>query len=100
MANALAGVWVCFSLSVTIMVIRLILGRKCRVKWDAGDSLTVVAIILSVARIPLMHVTILWKTNKFSEDYRHTHNFSDLEIYHREMGSKFTLAARVLYIAM
>jgi hypothetical protein len=82
------------------MILRLILGRKCRVKWDVGDSLTVFAIILSVARIALTHVTILWKTNRFSEEYRKTHHFSDLEIYQREIGSKFTLAARLIYIFM
>ena len=100
MANALAGVWVFFSLSVSIMILRLILGRKCRVKWDIGDSLTVFAIILSVARIALTHVTILWKTNRFSDEYRQTHHFSDLEIYQREIGSKFTLGARLIYIFM
>jgi hypothetical protein len=100
MANALAGVWIFTITSVAIMILRLILGRKCKVKWDIGDSLTVAAIVFSAARISLVHVTILWKTNRITEEYRDTHLFSKLEIYQREMGSKFTLAGRVLYIWM
>jgi hypothetical protein len=82
------------------MVIRLVLGRVCKQKFDLGDRLTVAAIVFSLARIAFTHVIIIWGTNNISDKYRDTHHFSRLEIYHREIGSKFTLVARSLYILM
>ncbi|KAL5313082.1 hypothetical protein ACEPPN_019509 [Leptodophora sp. 'Broadleaf-Isolate-01'] len=82
------------------MVVRLAMGRYCETKWDAGDSLTAVAIFLSIARIAFTHVLIIWKTNNVSDTYQATHMFSQQEIYRREIGSKFTLIARCLYISL
>lgn len=82
------------------MIIRLVLGRVCSQKFDLGDRLTVAAIVFSIARIAFTHVIIIWGTNNMNDKYRETHHFSSLEISHREMGSKFTLVARSLYILL
>lgn len=98
--NSLAAIWIFCGLAIVIMAIRLILGRVCRQKFDIGDRLTVAAIAFSLARIAFTHVIIIWGTNNVSNEYRDTHHFSRLEIYHREMGSKFTLVARSLYVLL
>jgi hypothetical protein len=98
--NSLAAIWIFCGLSVVIMFIRLVLGRVCRQKFGLGDQLTVAAIVFSLARIAFTHVIIIWGTNNISNKYRDTHQFSRLEIYHREIGSKFTLVARSLYILL
>jgi heme/copper-type cytochrome/quinol oxidase subunit 4 len=98
--NSLAAIWIFCGLAVVIMVIRLILGRLCKQKFDIGDRLTVAAIVFSLARIAFTHVIILWKMSNVTDEYRHSHHFSSTEIYHREMGSKFTLVARSLYILL
>jgi ABC-type polysaccharide/polyol phosphate export permease len=98
--NSLATAWILCGLAITIMVIRLVFGRLFKQKFDTGDQLTVAAIVFSIARIAFTHVIIIWGTNNISDAYRNTHQFSKLEIYHREMGSKFTLVARSLYILL
>jgi hypothetical protein len=98
--ESLVEIWVFCILTIVIMVIRLILGRICRQKFDMGDRLTVAAIIFSLARIAFTHVIIIWKTSNVSDEFRETHHFTSLEIYHREMGGKFTLVARSLYILL
>ena len=100
MSDPLATIWTCCSLAILIMATRLLMGRYCKTKWDAGDSLTALAIFCSIARIAFTHVLILWKTNNVSDEYRATHRFTQQEIFHREMGSKFTLIARSLYISL
>jgi hypothetical protein len=100
MTDSLVVVWVCCTLAIVIMATRLILGRYCRAKWDAGDSLTVLAIFCSMARIAFTHVIIVWKTNNVSDEFREIHHFTEHEIYMREIGSKATLVARTLYISL
>lgn len=101
MATAgLVAIWLCSSLSLLIMVSRLVLGRFFGQKFDVGDGLTVTAIFFTLVRTPLAHVVIVWGTNNLSAAYRETHQFGSLEIYHREIGSKFTLVARTLYIIL
>ena len=98
--DSLVAVWVLCSLAIAIMVIRLVLGRICRQKFDMGDGLTVAAIFFSLARIAFTHVIVIWKTSNVSDEFRETHHFTGLEIYHREIGSKFTLVVRSLYILL
>jgi hypothetical protein len=98
--NTLVAIWIFCGLAIVIMAIRLILGRMCKQKFDAGDQLTVAAIVFSLARIAFTHVIIIWNTSNVSDEYRAAHHFSSTEIYHREMGSKFTLVARSLYILL
>jgi hypothetical protein len=98
--DPLVAIWMFCSVAIVIMVIRLILGRLCRQKFDIGDQLTVAAIVFSLARIAFTHVIIIWKTSNITDEYRETNHFTSLEIYHREMGAKFTLVARSLYILL
>ena len=98
--DALATVWVCCSLAIIIMTTRIFIGRYCRSKWDFGDSLTVVAVFLSMARIAFTHVIIVFGTNNVDDAFRDTHEWTDREIWMREVGSKSTLVARCLYISL
>jgi hypothetical protein len=100
MAESLVTVWVCISLAIVIMVSRLLAGRFCKSKWDIGDSLTVIAIFCALVRIAFTHVILIWMTNNISIGYRESHVFGAGEVYRREMGAKFTLVARCLYIVL
>lgn len=93
-------VWVCFLLAIIIMAVRLIGGRWAKQKPDIGDALTLAAILLSLARIGFTHVIVLWKTNNVDENLQARFPLSAEEMYHREIGSKFTLVARCLYISL
>lgn len=93
-------VWVCFLLAIVIMALRLIGGRWVKQKPDMGDALTLAAIFLSLARIAFTHVIVLWKTNNVNEEVSSSFPLSPEDAYHREIGSKFTLVARCLYITL
>ncbi|CZT13029.1 uncharacterized protein RAG0_16640 [Rhynchosporium agropyri] len=98
--DALSVVWACCSLAVVIMLARLVMGRYCKTKWDSGDSLTAVAIVCVCILIAFTHVLIIWGTSNVADEYRKTHHFTQREILEREMGSKFTLVARVFYVIL
>lgn len=98
--NTIATVWVCISLSILIMLARLILGRMCKKRFDAGDALTCAAIFLSLARIVFTHVIVIWKTNNIypSLGVQGIEAIGREGVRRRVVGSKFTLVARCLYI--
>lgn len=98
--NALVVVYLCITFAIILMLTRLVLGRVCKSKWDAGDSLTVVAIVLSIARIAFTHLIVVWKTNNVDDVFRDTHVWTAGEIDRREVGAKLTLGARCLYICL
>lgn len=100
--HTIAVVWVCCLLSILIMTARLLLGRACKKKFDVGDALTCVAIFLSFARIAFTHVIVLWKTNNIypSLGQAGIAALGSEGIRQRELGSKFTLVARTLYITL
>jgi hypothetical protein len=84
------------------MLARLLLGRWCKKKFDAADALTCVAIFLSVTRITFTHVIVLWGTANISPSL----GVAGIErlgregVRQRELGGKFTLVARCLYILL
>lgn len=100
MVDALATVWACCVLAIFIMSLRLILGRYSRVKWDWGDTLTAVAIVLSMARIAFTNLIVVWGTNNLDEATRAKIDWTEREVYRREVGGKATLVARCLYISL
>lgn len=98
--RTLATVWVCTLLSILIMLARLVLGRWCKKKFDVADLLTCVAIFFSVARIAFTHVIIIWGTANISPSLGEAGllELGSERVREREMGGKFTLVARCLYI--
>jgi hypothetical protein len=100
--HTLATVWICCLFSIVIMTARLVLGRMCRKKWDTGDSLSCLAIFLIFARISFTHVIVLWGTNNIYPDLGKAGlvEIGEQEVRRRELGSKFTLVARCLYIIL
>ena len=98
--NPLVVVYLCITFAILLMLTRLVLGRICKSKWDAGDSLTVAAVFMSMARIALTHMIVVWKTNNVDDAFRDTHHWTVGEIERRELGAKLTLGARCLYICL
>ena len=98
--NALVVVYLCIFCAIILMLTRLILGRICKSKWDAGDSLTVAAVIMSLARIAFTHIIVIWKTNNIDDADRDHDVWTALELERMEIGSKLTLGARCLYICL
>jgi hypothetical protein len=100
MDPTIIALWACCLISILIMGARLFLGRWCKKKFDIGDALTVVAIIFVLAHIALSHVVLLWKTNDISPSLGDIHKLSNEELRQRELGSKFTIVQRCLYISL
>jgi hypothetical protein len=100
MSSNLVAVWVLSWISILIMCVRLFLGRWYKKKFDMGDALTVAAIFFTLARIPFAHIVVLWRTNNISPSSGDIQKLSNDEIRHREIGGKFTLVQRCLYITV
>lgn len=98
--NALVVVYLCITFAILLMLTRLVLGRVCKSRWDTGDSLTVVAVVFSIARIAFTHLIVVWKTNNVDDAFRDSHVWSVREVERREIGAKLTLGARCLYICL
>lgn len=57
------------------------------------DKIMALAIIPLMARMAFIHVVLIWETNNADL----SPSISSTEIYHREIGSRLVLAARVFY---
>lgn len=84
------------------MLARLILGRWFKKKFDIADGLTCIAIFLSLARIAFAHVVVLWRTNNIYPSLGEAgiEMLGAEGVRRREIGSKFTIIARCLYISL
>lgn len=89
--------WVFSWLAVLIMAVRLIWRKMAKQKYILGDYLTMAAIVCALTRVALIHVVLIWGTSNMSKAYRATHNFTDAEIYQRQVGSQLSLANRIFY---
>lgn len=98
--KVLIAIWLCGFLGILMMAARLVLGRIYKVKWDLGDSLNVVATILAIARLVFLHLTVTYKTNNLPNEYVDTNTWTTGEVRSRQLGAKYALVSRVLYICM
>ncbi|KAL9945169.1 hypothetical protein ACHAQF_006720 [Verticillium nonalfalfae] len=79
------------------MVVRLIWRKVAKQAFNLGDYLTMAACVFVVARMGIIHMVLTWKTNNMPAAYRENHVFTPEEIHHREIGSKLSIAGRVVY---
>ncbi len=83
--------------AVLIMLTRLAMRRYRKQEFNLSDYLTIAAIILLAARSGLTTVVVLWGNNNLTAQYRASNFFTGMEIYEREIGSKLTIANRIVY---
>ncbi|OBT55271.1 hypothetical protein VE04_05370 [Pseudogymnoascus sp. 24MN13] len=86
--------WWCTMFAVTIIVFR-VTGRYIRTeKLFPEDIIASLCIIPILARMALVHVVLLYGTNNVITD-----GLSQLNISHREIGSRLVLGSRIFYAA-
>ncbi|KAL1977174.1 hypothetical protein VTN31DRAFT_33 [Thermomyces dupontii] len=76
------------------MVLRLVMRKVRNQRFELGDYFTMFAIVSVLARSALTPVVLVWGNNNIK---RPAPPMSDREIYQRTIGSKLTLANRVIY---
>ncbi|KAG7146494.1 hypothetical protein HYQ46_004710 [Verticillium longisporum] len=89
--------WLFSWIALAIMVVRLIWRKVAKQAFNLGDYLTMAACVFVVARMGIIHMVLTWKTNNMPAAYRENHVFTPKEIHQREIGSKLSLTARVVY---
>ena len=89
--------WVFSIVAILIMTFRLVGRRIAKHVYNAGDWLTMGAIVCALTRLALIHVVLIWGTTNMSTKFRLQHHFTPDEIYQREIGSKFSIANRFFY---
>ncbi|MCJ1381347.1 hypothetical protein MMC17_004457 [Xylographa soralifera] len=86
--------WWCTGFALTIIIVRLC-GRYVRTeKLFMEDRIMAWSIIPLLGRMAFIHIVLRWGTNNAI-----TTGLSAEDIYHREIGSKLVLAARIFYAA-
>ncbi|OBT94933.1 hypothetical protein VE01_07528 [Pseudogymnoascus verrucosus] len=86
--------WWCTMFAVTIIMFR-VTGRYIRTeKLFPEDIIASLCIIPILARMALVHVVLLYGTNNVITD-----GLSQLNISHREIGSRLVLGSRIFYAA-
>jgi hypothetical protein len=89
--------WLFTWLGEALMALRLIMRKARKQRFDVSDYFTIAAMAFLIMRLAMVHVVLIWGTNNISAAYRDSHVFTDLEILHRQIGSKLTLAVRAVY---
>jgi hypothetical protein len=84
--------WWCTGFSLVAIFIR-VAGRWIRVeRLFREDKIMLYSVIPLLIRMALVHVVLIWGTNNTV-----TTGLTEIEIRHREIGSKIVLAARIFY---
>ncbi|KAL1990968.1 hypothetical protein VTN49DRAFT_5472 [Thermomyces lanuginosus] len=81
-------------LSEALMIFRLVMRKVRDQRFELGDYFTMFAIVSVMARSALTPVVLVWGNNNIK---RPAPPMSEQEIYRRTIGSKLTLANRVIY---
>ncbi|KAK5204710.1 hypothetical protein LTR41_009566 [Exophiala xenobiotica] len=86
--------WWCTLFSLTVILIRLF-GRWIRTeRLFREDWIMFYSIIPLMLRMAFVHVILIWGTNNTK-----TTGLTEMQIHHRETGSRLVLAARIFYAA-
>ncbi|KAL1961984.1 hypothetical protein VTN77DRAFT_719 [Rasamsonia byssochlamydoides] len=84
--------WWCTAFSLVIILIR-VSGRYVRTeRLFREDKVMMASIVPLLIRMAFAHVVLIWGTNNTK-----TAGLSELDIQHREVGSRLVLAARIFY---
>jgi hypothetical protein len=85
--------WFC-TLSALAIILARVWGRLIRNnELFAEDKVMVWSILPLVIRMAFIHVVLLWGTNNVDLSV----GLSEEDIYHRSIGSRLVLAARIFY---
>lgn len=61
-------------------------------RFFTEDKVMMVAVVPLIVRMALVHLVLTWGTNNVK-----TNGLSEMDIRHREIGSRLVLAARIFY---
>lgn len=87
--------WWCTGFALAIIVVRLA-GRYVRAeKLFREDKIIAWSIIPLLGRMALVHLVLIWGTNNAI-----TTGLTDVQLRHREIGSKLVLVSRIMYAAL
>lgn len=91
--------WVLTWLTIPIMVLRLVMRKVRRQKFEVGDFITMVAIICLIAQNCLVHIILRLGTNLIRPEDMDEYFKSPLEaLRNRALGGKLTIVNRVVMI--
>ncbi|PGG99722.1 hypothetical protein GX51_06174 [Blastomyces parvus] len=83
--------------TILFMLARLLLQKVRKRSFCANDYLTIFALVCFCARTAMSVLVFLWGTNVTNPPGQMERQFTEAEIYHREIGSKLALTHRVTY---
>lgn len=83
--------------SASVMLLRLAMRKIRRQKLKLSDYFTIAAIVCVASRTGLATLIVLWGNNNMTAVHRAATEFTATEIYQRMVGSKTTLADRIIY---
>ena len=89
--------WLFSWLALIIMGVRLGWKRAAKKSYNAGDYLTVAAIVCVLGRLGFIHIVLTWGTNNIPQALRQSHPLTDKDIYRREVGSRLAIGNRFIY---
>ena len=89
--------WVFSWVALFIMTARLIWRKVAKQRYILGDYFTMAAMVCALARLALIHVVLIWGTANISAAYRQAHEFTEREVFERQIGSQLSLVNRVFY---
>jgi hypothetical protein len=85
--------WWCTCFSLAVVAVRLV-GRMVRNnQLFKEDKIMFFALVPLLIRMALVHMILIWGTNNVDT----SKGMSELEEYHRSIGSRLVLAARIFY---
>jgi len=85
--------WFCTMMSLTVIMFR-IFGRLARTNYlFREDWVMLISILPLLARMGFVHCVLIWGTNNVDLSLPMT----DVELRHRELGSRLVLGARIFY---
>lgn len=90
--------WIFSCLTFTVIGVRLVWRKVTKQSFNLGDYLCMGAFACAAVRLGLVHVILIWGTNNMPAAIRKTHQFTEIEIHHREIASKLSIVNRVFYI--
>jgi hypothetical protein len=89
--------WVFACVATIIMILRLIMRKLRKQRFEVSDYVTMACMLCLLARSAFDHVVIIWGTSDVTEAFRASHVFTADDIYKREVGSKLVVATRLFY---
>lgn len=88
--------WVFTCAAMIIMILRLIMRKVRKQRFEASDYVTMACMFFLLGRNATAYVVVIWGTND-PTTFRASQVFTANDIYQREVGSKLVLIDRLFY---